>query len=267
MNCDTAQRRLLGSERPDEPSAEVEVHLAACAACRAWQQRLAEVERLLPLLPVPASAARGELVQRVLSGPLPPPAEPAPTPPVLPLLSRPSLPTAPPKERGLRKLAVAFAMAAALGVFAVGWWLWPHEAPGLLPALDPVALHRAERVRLLREAGVPREQVRVLARMVRELHAEVREHHDDPDRLALAARVYAEVVGQELLAQARAVPAAERAEALAEVADSLTRGESDMERMVTEAASERQRAPLRELAASARDGDRRLRALIRGENV
>ena len=58
-----------------------------------------------------------------------------------------------------------------------------------------------------------------------------------------------------------------RAEALAEVADSLGRGESDMERMATEASSERQRAPLRELAAAARDGDRRLRALMRGENA
>ncbi len=267
MNCQTAQRRLLGSDRPDEPSAEVEGHLAACASCRAWQQRLAEVERLLPLLPVPASAARGELVQRVLSGPLPPPAEPAPTPPLLPLLSRPSLPAAPPKERGLRKLAVAFALAAALGAFAVGWWAWPHEAPGLLPALDPVALHREERARLLREAGTPREQVKVLARMVREIHAEVREHAEDADRLALAARVYAEVVGQDLLAYARQVPVAERAEALAEVADSLSGAESEMERRAAEAKSERQRAPLRELAASARDGDRRLRALIRGENA
>jgi hypothetical protein len=267
MNCHTAQRRLLGSERPDEPSAEVEGHLAACAACRAWQQRLAEVERLLPLLPVPASAARGELVQRVLSGPLPPPAEPAPGPPVPPLLSRPSLPTAPPKERGLRKLALAFALAAALGAFAVGWWAWPHEAPGLLPALDPVALQREERGRLLREAGAPREQVKLLTQMVRDLHAEVREHADDPDRLALAARVYAEVVGQDLLAHAREVPAAERAEALAEVANSLGLAESEMERLAAGAPSERQRAPLRELAASARDGDRRLRALIRGENA
>jgi hypothetical protein len=267
MNCDTAQRRLLGSERPDEPPPEVEAHLADCGACRAWQQRLAEVERLLPLLPVPASAARGELVQRVLSGPLPPPAEPAPAPPVLPLLSRPSLPTAPPKERGLRKLAVAFALAAALVVLAVGTSLWRDEAPGLLPALDPVALHREERGRLLREAGAPREQVNLLARMVRELHAEVREHAEDADRLALAARVYAEVVGQDLLAPARAVPAAERAEALAEVANSLSLAESEMERLAAAAPSERQRVPLRELAASARDGDRRLRALIRGENV
>lgn len=267
MNCHTAQRRLLSSERPDEPSAEVEAHLAACAACRSWQQRLAEVERLLPLLPVPASAARGELVQRVLSGPLPPPAEPAPGPPVLPLLSRPALPTAPPKERGLRKLALAFALAAALGAFAVGWWAWPHEAPGLLPALDPVALCREERARLLREAGAPREQVQLLARMVRELHDEVREHADDPDRLALAARVYAEVVGQDLLDHARALPAAERAEALTEVAASLRLAESDMERLAAAAPSEGQRVPLRELAASARDGDRRLRALMRGENA
>jgi hypothetical protein len=130
-----------------------------------------------------------------------------------------------------------------------------------------VALAREERARLLREAGTPREQVQLLARMVREIHAEVREHAADPDRLALAARVYAEVVGQDLLAHARMLPVAERAEALGEVADSLTGAESDMERMAAEAKSERQRVPLRELAASARDGDRRLRALIRGENA
>jgi hypothetical protein len=266
MNCDTAQSQLLAGERPAEPPADVEAHLASCAACRAWRQRLVEVERLIPLLPVPASAARGELVQRVLSGPLPPPAEPAPEPPLLPLLSRPVLPTEPPKERGLRKLAVALALAAALGTFAVGWALWPHEA-GLVPGLDPVALKRDERGRLLREAGSARERVRVLARLVRELHAEVRGNVEDADRLALAARVYAEVVGQDLLAQARAVPAAERAEALAEVAESLSRGESELERLAAGAGSERQRAPLREMAASARDGDRRLRALMRGENV
>jgi hypothetical protein len=267
MNCHTVQRRLLSSERPEGPSPDVEAHLAACAACRAWQQRLLEVERLVPLLPVPASAARGELVQRVLSGPLPPPAEPAPAAPVPPLLSRPSLPAAPAKERGLRKLALAFALAAALGTFAVGWGLWPHEGAGLLPGLGPVALQREERGRLLREAGGPRERVRLLAGMVRELHAEVRAHPEDADRLALAARVYAEVVGQDLLTHARAVPAAERAEALAEVADSLSRGESELERMAAGAPSERQRGPLREMAAAARDGDRRLRALIRGENA
>ena len=47
MKCDTAQRRLLAAERPDEPSGEVEAHLAACAACRAWQQRLAAARRCL----------------------------------------------------------------------------------------------------------------------------------------------------------------------------------------------------------------------------
>jgi hypothetical protein len=267
MNCDTAQRRLLGSERPDEPSPEVEAHLADCAACRAWQQRFLEVERSLPLLPVPASAARGELVQRVLSGPLPPPAEPAPEPPLLPLLSRPSLPAPPPKERGQRKLALAFALAAALGAFAVGWWAWPHQGGGGPGAQDPVALQREERARLLREAGSPRERVRLLARLVNDLHAEVRAHPRDADRLALAARVYAEVVGEDLVTHARAVPAAERAEALGEIADSLSRAESDLERFAADAASEREREPLRAMAASARAGDRQLRALIRGENV
>jgi hypothetical protein len=130
-----------------------------------------------------------------------------------------------------------------------------------------VAAQREERGRLLREAGSPRERVRLLARMVNDLHAEVRAHPEDPDRLALAARVYAEVVGEDLPAHARAVPAGERAEALTEIADSLSRAESDMEHLAADAASERQRTPLRAMAASAREGDRRLRALMRGENV
>ena len=60
MNCDLCRRRLLAGDRPAGP---VALHLAACAACRAWYRPLAALERDLPCLPVPdASAARDRLL-------------------------------------------------------------------------------------------------------------------------------------------------------------------------------------------------------------
>jgi hypothetical protein len=68
MNCTLLQRRLLALEDPRRPPAEWREHLAHCAACRAWQRRIVEVEARLPLLPVPATAAKARLIERVLAG-------------------------------------------------------------------------------------------------------------------------------------------------------------------------------------------------------
>ena len=69
MNCQVVRKHLLGSERPGRPPAEASAHLAACAACREWQQRLVQMEQAMSLLPVPpADAARAALVRRVLTG-------------------------------------------------------------------------------------------------------------------------------------------------------------------------------------------------------
>src|SRR5207253_1093674 len=52
MNCEACQRRLLASEDPEAPAAEVRAHLAGCPACRRWQRQLLRLERHVPLLPV-----------------------------------------------------------------------------------------------------------------------------------------------------------------------------------------------------------------------
>src|SRR5262249_50329532 len=82
------------------------------------------------LLPVPPSTAKAELLQRIL-GTMPGDA-------VRPAIAEPPNPwrssVAPgPKEIGLRKLSVAFALAASLLIFALVWWAWPHSKNTVQP--------------------------------------------------------------------------------------------------------------------------------------
>jgi len=68
MNCEAVQKYLLGSESPERPSPEASAHLAGCAACREWLQRLIQVETAAARLPVPrADTARSALIRRILT--------------------------------------------------------------------------------------------------------------------------------------------------------------------------------------------------------
>src|SRR5262245_11527045 len=120
MNCDITRRRLLAAERPDAPDAAVRQHLAGCPSCRGLQRRVVEVEQSLPLLPVPPPSGPAATLQLVLR---------APFEPSLPVPIQAPRPPSPwgPRTVGRQKVAVAFALAAALAVFAVGWWAWPHQ--------------------------------------------------------------------------------------------------------------------------------------------
>ncbi len=69
MNCKEIKYFLLGCENPDQPPADVKAHLAVCSGCQDWQNRLALIEMNVPFLPVPASAARAQLLRKVLSQP------------------------------------------------------------------------------------------------------------------------------------------------------------------------------------------------------
>ncbi len=69
MKCKEFKYFLLGCENPDQPPADVKAHLAACADCQDWQNRLALIEMNVPFLPVPESAARSDLLRRILSQP------------------------------------------------------------------------------------------------------------------------------------------------------------------------------------------------------
>ena len=110
MNCTVIQRRLLSAEQPEQPPGDIKSHLAQCPTCRAWQRRLVQLERLVRQVPVPPSTAKEQFLQRIVEPQCPTTVRPTIADPAL--LWRSTLAPGP-KERGKRKLSLAFAMAAS----------------------------------------------------------------------------------------------------------------------------------------------------------
>lgn len=118
MNCDLIHRRLLALERPNRPPPDVRQHLAACSACRAWHEHLVQIEADVPRLPVPPAVRKEEFFPRLLKE----------SPPVhLSVFSPPRLVQ---RERGMKKMAVAVALAATLLIVAMGVWIANQNRPG-----------------------------------------------------------------------------------------------------------------------------------------
>jgi hypothetical protein len=256
MSCAETRRLLLNAERPDRPPAALRPHLTECPSCRDWLRSLTEIEARVPLLPVPSSdSAKARLLKQLWEAPQ-----------SLRVVA-PELPFTPPKERGLRKAAVAVALAAAVVMLAIGLSLWPRH-----PIVqDPVVAARTPadtakwmkelRDRRLAKAQTPREKVEVLAEFADDLLREVRQPDALPtaERLELLASVYEETVREKLPEQARAVAANVRRTLLPRLAGELGRTESEFSRLA--AAAPEAAVYLKRIAAAARGGDQELRRL------
>jgi hypothetical protein len=255
MICTTIQRRLLGSEQPDRPPAEVRAHLEGCAECREVQRRLLELEQGIGRLPAPESEMRSAFVLQFLAG-----ASPVrQTPPVLRL-----------REGGRRKLAVAFGLAAGLAFCALGMWAWTSRAPedpGQSPSARELALRQLQLHQRLEAARTPRERVQRLTELADEVLGDARSDPGDADRLDIMARFYGQLVREHLLTHARALTRAERAALLPAVADRLRWAESEATRLAVDPLNRVVAASFRDIAAAAGDGSRSLLALARGESA
>lgn len=259
MNCELTRRRLLTAEHPARPGPDVKRHLAACPACRAWQQGLAGLEAQVALLPVPPSDGKRRLLKEILA-PAGAARAAAPLGIVLPMAR-----ATPPKERGLRKLSLAVAVAAAALLFAVGLSQWPSgPGPGARAPRDYGREVADWRDGHYARAHSPRQRVEAAARFADDLLNEARalaRAPEDADKLAAVAREYARVVREDLMAVAQ-LPAGERGELARALAPRLGATESEFQRLL--AAPDRLAsadAPLREIADAARNGERRLREL------
>jgi RNA polymerase sigma factor (sigma-70 family) len=258
MNCNITQRLLLASEQIDRPDAAVSQHLARCPSCRAMQRRLGALERAIPQVPLPPSSGPGATIQKLMQLPPPVPARG-------PCVRLPRLPSPwGPREGGRQKLAVAFALAAALLVFAVGWWAWPH-LPETRPNQGPDIADQRERQleRDLAAARTPNERVRILTRFADDLVEEARNRADDAEQVAKLARRFERAVGRELLVHAEAIPAKERAALLGPVRSRLGKTNSDAEKRAAEweSAGAAVASSWRTIAHAARDADRQLQRL------
>lgn len=263
MNCTVIQRRLLSAEQPEQPSSDIKSHLAQCPSCRAWQRRLVQMERLIAQVPVPPSTAKEQFLQRLVGPRRPDTVRPAIADPAILWRSR-LIPG--PKERGLRKLSLAFAMAASLLVFALAWWMWPHHP---LPQPDLVQIEQSkldQRLSNSLRVDTAKERVLRLAKLAEEVHGEARGLVDQSERLEQQARFYARIIGKHLLEQAQQLPPEERADVLKGIAMRLQTMESDASRFAAQLqrASPRSAKAFRQIADASQKGERDLRVLVNG---
>jgi hypothetical protein len=258
VNCTVIQRRLLSAEQPEQPATDITSHLAQCPACRAWQRRLVQMERHIPLLPVPPSPAKALLLQRLRADA----ARPTAADP-LHLWHSARAPGA--KERGLRKVAVAFALAASLLVFALTWWAWPHNPVPSVDTAQREQVRLEERLTTSLRGETAKERVLSLAALAEQVHGEARRMVGNHQRLERWARFYSRVVGQHLMEQARQVPAEDRPAVMEAVAMQLQKTESDASRFAAQlqTRSPRSAASFEQIALAARNSERDLRAMMK----
>lgn len=259
MNCAAIQRRLLSLEQPEQPTAEIKSHLAQCPSCRTWQRRLVQMERQVPLVLVPPSTTKDEFLQRIRGESAARTiADPA-------TLSRYRLASGP-KERALRKVSLAFALAASLLVFALGWWSWPHTPPSLPDLARQEQARLEQRLSDSLRSDTPKERVLRLAQLAEELHGEARTLVDHSERLDEWSRFYARIVGEHLIEQARQLSPEERPVVVQKIAQSLSDTESHASRFAAQLknAAPRSAASFERIAMASRKGERDLRALLKG---
>jgi hypothetical protein len=273
MNCQVVRNQLLVLPDPRRPAADLRVHLHGCAACRQWQRRLIELERHVPLLPVPPSTLRADVVRRFIAGSSGPARAAGDR--ALPRRGL-SLPAVPPTLAEVLRPVRAWwqqwhAAAGVAAVFLVlilaGWALWtsgPEEttASRKRPAPDSFLATLFKRDLRLAVAETPRERLEALLDLADDLRGQTRTGllvaaAEDLENLA---QLYDQVIREGVVAGARKLPRGQRRELLDPIADRLTRTGLDADReagRVPESSAE----ALRLIAAAARDAGDQLRTL------
>jgi hypothetical protein len=258
MKCRVVRRHLLHAENPAAPPAQVRTHLAVCASCREWHRRLVQIERHVPLVPIPATPIPPETVFALVQ-------KAAERQPEAAGKSAPPLVTA---VRRLRSRVVLSGIAAALLLGMIGWWaLRGPQAPVKNPTLHrPPEVDRLVQKLLdkdmdLARAKDPRQRVRLLAgladELVNETYALARVA--EVDDLQELAALYQRVVRDGILERAQGLKGAEERRELRPIAEGLERAEVRARRLAEEVPAAA--APLDQIASAAHDGRDKLSLL------
>jgi hypothetical protein len=256
MKCSVAQTQMLELERPDRPTPPLRAHLARCSACREWFHALLQMERNVPLLPVPPSTGREQFLRHVLTGEPLPGRNGTTAPPVAGRTG------AVRRERGMQKTALATGLAAGLVLFAVGLLAIqsPQEVRGDHTS-DPFIKKLLDRDLKLASAATARERLQELAGLADDLRVETEmlarlSANEELERLA---GLYQRVMRNGIARNAGKVPAADH-EGLRDVAFRL--GEASRAAELTAAAHPNSSGPLREIATAAREAEDTVRKLL-----
>jgi hypothetical protein len=251
MNCRTIQRHLLAQENPGQPLAAAEAHLEDCAACRDWLHRLLQMERHVRLLPVPASKAKAELKQFILTG------------------KKASARKGPPRSFWRRR-APALGLAASVALLAAcaaallwGPWFRPSDVrASAVP--DPLLANLMQCNLSLARAETAKARITVLADLADYLQGEMAglAAVGATDDLKKLADWYGQVVEKGILPQSQGLPTSQRQTTVDTVAGRLERTQRDAWQLAVDypACSK----PLRDIGLSARNVRLQLKPQVGG---
>jgi hypothetical protein len=274
MNCKIVRDQLLQAERPERPTADLAAHLGQCPPCRQWHHRLVQLEREVPLLPVPPSQGKAALFERLVGERIAPRPRPAANRPSRwkALFQSPALPPA--------------ALAASLLLFAGLWWYLearprekssspqPSQVVVKPPPRDPLLADLMQHNVKLAQARTAKDRLLELAAMADRLHGATQTLAGEVETadLAALARWYTEVVDKGIVVRADALRRApdlrqeERKEVLAQVANRLKQTETEAGRHAQAAQTTATAEQWQRLASAARGGADKLRALLGQED-
>jgi len=172
MNCDAARDRLLTSDDPARPDADLSEHLAGCAGCRALAADLAGLEAAVRAYPTPATVvARRDAFLTTLA-------------------------PAPPRPVRVRHIAAAFAALAACVIVAVAAVAVlrppPPDTPVVARANPSVVEELVEWNLKLSEADEPADREKLVRDRLPDLQAAVESARLSADDRALADQLLAQ---------------------------------------------------------------------------
>jgi hypothetical protein len=155
-------------------------------------------------------------------------------PPPLPLVRPTALPETWSRRRsewGRQKVALAFSLAATLALFTVGWWAWPHGSDATVRHREPDKWAQ-QRDSVLRQ--VPLERVGKLVELASDVLEEASLLGDKPKQVEDLAKVFEQLVSQDLLNSANELTAVDRRTGLPKVVQRLTAIESTASRLAND---------------------------------
>jgi hypothetical protein len=159
-------------------------------------------------------------------------------------------------------------VAAALVLIVLGWlglksWLESSLPASTEPVADALLANLVQRDLRLARAGTPRERLAILADVAEDLHGETSAlaHAGAAEELTVLTQLYEKVVRQGILEEAQALPLADRGQTLDALSLRMAEAASRMEQLARQLPA-RFTEPLHAIAASAREAQRRLRALL-----
>lgn len=269
MNCQTVQNAILALPDPRRVPESLRVHVAGCAGCRVWAERVGRLESLLEQLPTPPAPLdkKNALIAELAAGPI-----------ITRPLASPARKSSALREFFQRNGTLLGALAAGLLVAVGGWWAFSGKGNPQVAAVEGTPKHPfldkvVQRDVALAKADGPAKKLQILGGLAEDLSGEARalSRIASPEELQDVARWFDRVVKSGIVKQAEKIPPqamtpTELKAQFTDLANKLNATANEVERAMGEVPPESKPA-LQRIVDVARDGQKKLGEVARLKGV